>query len=48
MQEHLYEHFFSDGNNGFLEDFTTEEILEKQRKLLIENFENASTKWAQH
>ena len=29
MQEHLYEHFFTDGNNGFLEDFAAEEILEK-------------------
>ena len=21
MQEHLYEHFYSDGHHGFLEDF---------------------------
>ena len=31
MQEHLYEHFYSDGHNGFLEDVAsiklTEEIL---------------------
>ena len=23
MQEHLYEHFYSDGHNGFLEDGAT-------------------------
>ena len=33
MQEHLYEHFYSDGNNRFLEDFVTEEILEIEKTI---------------
>ena len=55
IQENLYEHFCSYNHNGFLEDVIVVPIdkiegndYKNRRKLLDEDFENASIRWTQH